>query len=294
VTLGGTGASSQFLTLIIPGFKIPSSNTRISDMGVTMFNVLNTQKGALTGGIIDGFTADVMLAASIKPLSPIIGQKQANIEVSFKPKNALKANGKVFMYFEYWNPNAASPEGQLAEDLTITCSSVQNMNPSMACTYNKYSQLLIITNPVLSDQSNVDLIFRINNFKNPYSAKPRTGYYIYTTDNVDGQIDSSRNVITMTVTVTGPADFRSVDIQRNDNVRTVGQLSSGIMTFDIGLPMEKGCKVVLTFPSDMPVTGDLTNIVATGITSSNTVTKDLGANTLTITGCDTYLTDSQT
>ena len=42
-------------------------------MGVTMFNVLNNQKGALTGGIVDGFTADVMLAASIKPLSPIIG-----------------------------------------------------------------------------------------------------------------------------------------------------------------------------------------------------------------------------
>ena len=42
-------------------------------MGVTMFNVLNNQKGAFTGGIVDGFTADVMLAASIKPLSPIIG-----------------------------------------------------------------------------------------------------------------------------------------------------------------------------------------------------------------------------
>lgn len=214
--------------------------------------------------------------------------------MSFKPKNALKANGKVFMYFDYWNPNAASPEGQLAEDLTITCSNVQNMNPSMSCTYNKYSQLLIITSPVLSDQSNTELIFRINNFKNPYSAKPRTGYYLYTTDNVDGQIDSSRNVITMTLTVTGPADFKSVDIQRNDNIRTVGQLSSGILTFDIGLPMEKGCKVVLTFPTDMPVTGDLTNIVATGITSSTTVTKDLTARTVTITGCDTYLTDSQT
>ena len=42
-------------------------------MGVTMFNTLNNQKGALTGGIVDGFTADVMLAASIKPLSPFIG-----------------------------------------------------------------------------------------------------------------------------------------------------------------------------------------------------------------------------
>ena len=42
-------------------------------MGVTMFNAINAQKGALIGGIVDGFTADVMLAASIKPLSPIIG-----------------------------------------------------------------------------------------------------------------------------------------------------------------------------------------------------------------------------
>ena len=58
--------------------------------------------------------------------------------------------------------------------------------------------------------------------------------------------------------------------------------------------MEKGCKVVVTFPTDMPVTGDLTNIVATGITASTTVIKDLAANTVTLTGCDTYLTESQT
>jgi hypothetical protein len=101
----------------------------------------------------------------------------------------------------------------------------------------------------------------------------------------------------MTLTVNGgfmPADFRSVDIQRNDNIRTVGQLSSGIFTFDLGLPMEKGCKVILTFPSDMRVTDDLTNIIATGITTSTSVNKDLEANTVTITGCDTYLTDAQT
>jgi hypothetical protein len=75
VTLGGTGSSQQFITLVIPGFRIPSSNTRISDMGVALFNSLGNQKGALIGGVIDGFTADVMLGASIRSLSPIIGQK---------------------------------------------------------------------------------------------------------------------------------------------------------------------------------------------------------------------------
>jgi len=44
-------------------------------MGVAMFNSLGNQKGALTGGVIDGFTADVMLSATIRSLSPIIGQK---------------------------------------------------------------------------------------------------------------------------------------------------------------------------------------------------------------------------
>jgi len=56
--------------------------------------------------------------------------------------------------------------------------------------------------------------------------------------------------------------------------------------------MDKGCRVVLTFPADMPVTNDLTNIVASGITSSTSVTKDLNARTVTINGCDTYLTDA--
>jgi len=80
-------------------------------MGVTLFNSLGSQKGALTGGVVDGFSADVLLAATIRPLSPIIGQRQASIQVSFRPKNALRSNGKVFMYFEYWNPSAVSPEG---------------------------------------------------------------------------------------------------------------------------------------------------------------------------------------
>jgi hypothetical protein len=44
-------------------------------MGVALFNSQNTQKGALVGGVVDGFTADVMLGASIRTLSPIIGQK---------------------------------------------------------------------------------------------------------------------------------------------------------------------------------------------------------------------------
>jgi hypothetical protein len=44
----------------------------------------------------------------------------------------------------------------------------------------------------------------------------------------------------------------------------------------------------------MRVTNDLTSVTASGITTSTNVNKDLTANTVTITGCDTYLTDAQT
>jgi len=123
------------------------------------------------------------------------------------------------------------------------------MNSALPCTFVKSSGLLTITNPVSSNRAGVDLKFTVNNFLNPYSAKPRTGYFVYTTDKDDGQIDSTRNHITITLTgVTQPADFKSVDITRNDDRRLVGMTSSAIFSFNLGLPMDAGCKLVIKFP----------------------------------------------
>jgi hypothetical protein len=73
-------------------------------MLVVLFNSMNAQKGGLTG-TVDGFQPDSMLDASITPLSPIVGWKSATVQIMFKPKNPLKSNGKVFVFFEYWNLN---------------------------------------------------------------------------------------------------------------------------------------------------------------------------------------------
>jgi hypothetical protein len=58
--------------------------------------------------------------------------------------------------------------------------------------------------------------------------------------------------------------------------------------------MDAGCRVVISFPSDMPLTNDLTAIYANSISSDNSFTKDISGNKLTIDGCPGYLPPSLT
>ena len=65
------------------------------------------------------------------------------------------------------------------------------MNSFMTCIYNKDTQKLTVTSPVKTDITGTSITFEVDNFINPYSGVPRTGYFITTTDSLDGQIDSS-------------------------------------------------------------------------------------------------------
>ena len=74
------------------------------------------------------------------------------------------------------------------------------MSSFISCSYNTDTRRLTVTSPVVADTSGTALTFEVDNFRNPYSGKPRTGYYVVTTDSADGRIDSSLIAgITMTV-----------------------------------------------------------------------------------------------
>ena len=89
----------------------------------------------------------------------------------------------------------------------------------MSCTYNIDTQKLTISSAVTSDVTGVSLTFGVDNFMNPYSGVPRTGYYIVTTDSVGGQIDSSSIAnIVMTLHVTDWATLSGAVIGRDDNM----------------------------------------------------------------------------
>jgi len=50
--------------------------------------------------------------------------------------------------------------------------------------------------------------------------------------------------------------------------------------------MDAGCKLKITFPSDMPLDGDsMKSVVSSDFTNSNNVPFEIKANTVILTGC---------
>jgi hypothetical protein len=102
------------------------------------------------------------------------------------------------------------------------------------------------------------LEFDIYPFLNPYSGIPRTGFFIITTDSKGGEVDSTLVAgISIAIQVTLPTSFNSISFSRVDTMQTVGEPSEVKFDFTLDLPIDAGCRIKVTFPSDMPLTSDL-------------------------------------
>ena len=128
----------------------------------------------------------------------------------------------------------------------------------MNCTYDTYSQKLTISNPLVSNSTGTLLIFTVDSFFNPYSSKPRSGYFIATLDeNGLNSVDSTFNAgILLTEQVTNWAPLINTTISRPENVTTVGEVAIGSISFSLGFPVDMYCRLLIIFPSDMPLTSD--------------------------------------
>lgn len=100
------------------------------------------------------------------------------------------------------------------------------------------------------------MTFFVDSFQNPYSGVPKTGFYISTADSSGYQIDQSAS---LSVTSTDWASFVSASFDRADGDTTVNELSIGIVLFYLNLPIEASCRLRIDFPSDQPLTNDLTS-----------------------------------
>lgn len=138
-------------------------------------------------------------------LNTQIAAEGVQVKITFRPKNTLKTNGRVQVFFPYWNPDG-NQLAQLNEKATLNCKGTAPMKTTISCSYNVDSRLLTLLDPVTADTSQVDLTFTVDNFRNPYSAKPRTGYTIVTLDNVGGKIDSSA-IAGITMTLSNVVDW---------------------------------------------------------------------------------------
>lgn len=110
---------------------------------------------------------------------------------------------------------------------------------------------------VSSVSGGTTLTFTVTNFVNPYSAVPKSGFTISTADSSGNLIDSRTDT---RVTVTGWASFSEADFDRSDGVTTVNELSQAYIYFKLNLPVDASCQIRIDFPSDQPLTTDLTTI----------------------------------
>ena len=189
--------------------------------------------------------------------------------------------GKIQVYFPEWNTGVPSISGN------PVCSPVSaQMSSLMSCTFSQ--NILYVSNPVSSDQTGTLLTFQVTGFRNPYNAKTRTGFTVTTTDEKNGAIDSSVGIASPpSLTITGFAQFSLVTVDRTAGAdTTVGAHSTLDFLVKVGLPMDAGCRLKITFPSDMPLVSNYLNMVmGAGFGNSAYPSFSTSGNTVTIVGC---------
>jgi hypothetical protein len=102
-----------------------------------------------------------------------------------------------------------------------------------------------------------------------------------------GKIDESA---ILSITVTDFAALEVPTIQRGDSMTTIGEFSSLILGFQINLPVDPFCRLRIFFPSDQPLTADLTDTLGTNLFSKTSGFTEFSTedNFLELAGCPTY------
>ena len=276
----------------VTNFNNPPSTYPISSIVASLVDSASAQKAIYSTATLSNLSPDVLLTASITPLSDQIGDQSATVKIGLTPKNPLPANGKIVVYFPMWNPSDTFNVQHQIQSSAPTCTNVQGMSATITCTYNVDNNLLTLSNMISSSTSGSLLEFTVNNFLNPYSGVPKTGYYIYTEDYNNGKIDSSQNSITMTVQVSTWASFSQATITRTDGITTVEESTEGSVYFSLVLPVDTDCRLKIVFPTDSPLTSSLTAVSGSGIFDGTTsfATKSISGNYINLDGCSSYAT----
>ncbi len=111
-----------------------------------------------------------------------------------------------------------------------------------------------------------EIEFTVDNFVNPFNSIEKTGFQVTTMENTGtGKMDESE---ILSITVTEFASMESPSVTRGDFMTTVGEFSSLTFSFQLNLPVDPDCRIRVIFPTDQPLTADLTSSKGTNLFSS--------------------------
>jgi|LauGreDrversion4_2_1035121.scaffolds.fasta_scaffold795875_1 hypothetical protein len=98
------------------------------------------------------------------------------------------------------------------------CSPYTNTASTINCEFDENKLILTVLNLVESEVPGGSIIeFDVDSFRNPYSGKPRDGFWVKTTDAAGGEMDSSIKAgLVISFKVTEFTDFQTLALSRVD------------------------------------------------------------------------------
>jgi hypothetical protein len=290
-TLGASSLPASFFQLNYSFVINPPSTTTTGSFQFETTDASSNTLDTQTNNIFLTATAGSIASSTLTPTSQVVGAT-TTLTVSMTTSNKVLAGGKVKVTFPKWNPNAiVSSDIQSMIETGFSVTAISNLQQStLTATFS--GDVLTISNAIPSDITAGSAIsFSVTNFKNPISTSTTTGFTLTTTDGSDGNIDSGST----TVRVTTPATVFDTSFAVTSGSTTVVQESTVFrLQFKIPVPLNSGCIMDITFPSDFTLNGaELTTVRGLGLFGgARTLSGSLnvGNNTYTITdGCTTYV-----
>jgi len=288
VTIGFTvgGATTvQIIVFTIDTFENPSSTTDITNIDVNYVDDGGTinESGVAS---IDDLEPDTLDSAPTIVGTGIIGAVGQSITVSFVNKNDIPSNGLIQLIFPEY-----TSENEFVSVSNPACSSSAGMPATPTCSFLDSSKTLTLSGFATSSiADSTTITFTVGSIRNPYNAKTKYGFTIYTLDQDSGYIDNYSSTSTdFGFSITSIATFSSASLDRRFQVTDAGLQTEGYPIFQLDFPVDPDCKLQLEFASDMPVTSDLTSVSGVGIFSSlSNLVVDTGSNIVTVEGCSSF------
>jgi len=290
-TLGSTQLPANFFQIDISSVVNPPSTTTTGSFVFETQQSTGTVIDTQTSNIVLTATAGTMASSTLTPASDVVGAT-TTLTVSMTTTNTVLAGGKVKVTFPKWNVNAViTSEIQSMVQTGFVVAAVSNLN-SASLVAAFASDVLTISNGISTNIPAGSVIsFSVTNFKNPITTSVFSGFTITTTDSSDGTIDTGSaqmqigTASTVYSTTFGVGSGSTTIVQEKAVFR---------LQFRVPVPLNSGCIMEVTFPSDFTLSGaDLTNVRGLGLFGGARVltgSLNVGNNTYTITdGCSTYV-----
>jgi hypothetical protein len=266
---------------------------------ITSTFIFQTQSSS--GTVLDQQTTSITLTATAGNLAAVTLSTSSSqvgvsntLTVSFTIANKISAGGKVSITIPKWNANATvSTEIISMLQSSYSINVISNLN-SAALSASFTSDVLTLSGGIPSEISaNSVISFNVTNFLNPITTATFSGFTVTTLDSSNGSIDTA----SATLKVATSADVYGTSITSKDTT-IVQELAELRIQFYVPVPLNSGCIIDVTFPSDFVLSGaDLTNVQGFGLFGGSralTGSVNVGNNTYTITdGCSTYVSQDQ-